>query len=150
MRQPVRVVLLLTSGLLAGATVAVALLEHAYAGAAPFFTAFKQLEIRAFTVPLPAIGLIAVICGIVHATLERRNRTVLRLTAAGVACLILGAIITVVGHFPINERIKTWSVSAPPIEWAAVQERWRQYHDARTLVVVLGFTLVILGTRVRE
>ena len=150
MRQFVRVVLLLTSGLLAGATVAVALLEHAFAGSAPFFTEFKQLEIRAFTVPLPAIGLIAVISGIVHATLERRNRAVLALTAAGVTCLILGAAITVRGHFPINEHLKTWAVAAPPVEWAAVQERWRRYHDARTIVVVLGFTLVILGTRVRD
>jgi hypothetical protein len=150
MRQLVRVVLLLTSGLLAGATVAVALLEHAFAGSAPFFTEFKQLEIRAFTVPLPAIGLIAVVSGIVHATLERRNRTVLALTAAGVACLILGAAITVRGHFPINERVKKWSVAAPPVEWAAVQERWRRYHDVRTIVVVLGFTLIIIGARVRD
>jgi Domain of unknown function (DUF1772) len=150
MRQLTRVVLLLSSGLLAGATVAVALLEHAFAGSAPFFTEFKQLEIQAFTVPLPAIGLIAVISGIVHAALERRNRAALALTAAGVACLILGAAITVGGHFPINERVKTWSVAAPPIDWATMQDRWRQYHDARTIVVVLGFTLLILGTRVRD
>ncbi|HEX2443019.1 MAG TPA: DUF1772 domain-containing protein [Vicinamibacterales bacterium] len=150
MRQLARVVLLLSAGLLAGATVTVALLEHAFAGSAPFFTEFKQLEIRAFTVPLPAIGLVAVIFGIVHATLERPNRAALALTTAGVACLILGAAITMRGHFPINERVKTWSAAAPPVDWAAVQERWRQYHDARTIVVVLGFTLLILGTRVRD
>jgi hypothetical protein len=150
MRHFTSVVLLVTAGLLAGATVAVALLEHAFAGSAPFFTEFKQLEIRAFTVPLPAIGLVAVLFGIVHAARERKSRAALRLTAAGVACLILGAIITVVGHFPINERMRTWSVSAPPVEWAAVQGRWRNYHDARTVVTVLGFTLLVLGTRVRD
>jgi uncharacterized membrane protein len=149
-RQFARVVLLLTSGLLAGATVAVALLEHAFAGSAPFFTEFKQLEIRAFTVPLPAIGLVAVVFGVVHAALERRNRAALRLTAAGLACLIVGAVITVGGHFPMNESLKTWSVVAPPVEWPAIQERWRRYHDLRTIVTVLGFALLILGTRVRD
>jgi hypothetical protein len=143
-------VLLVTAGVLAGATVAVALLEHAFAGSSSFFIEFKQLEIRAFTVPLPAVGLVAVLFGIVHAARERGNRAAVRLTAAGVASLILGAIITVVGHFPINERIRTWSVSAPPVEWATVQQRWRNYHDARTVVTVLGFTLLVLGTRVKD
>lgn len=146
----VRFILLVTSGVLAGATVCVWLLEHSFAGSAAFFTELKQLEIRAFTVPLPAIGLTAVVFGLVHAALGRRNRSALAFTLAGVLCLGIGAVITARGHFPMNDRVATWSAASPPAEWAEVRDRWRQTHDVRTAVTVLGFGLFVLGTFWRD
>ncbi|MGH3117151.1 MAG: anthrone oxygenase family protein [Vicinamibacterales bacterium] len=142
----VRFILLVSSGVLAGATVCVWFLEHSFAGSAAFFTELKQLEIRAFTVPLPAVGLIAVVFGLAHAALVRLNRSALALTLAGVLCLGIGAVITARGHFPMNDRIATWSPSSPPAEWIEVRDRWRQAHDVRTAVTVLGFGLFLLGT----
>jgi Domain of unknown function (DUF1772) len=141
----VRVVVLLTAGVLAGSTVCVWLLERAFAGSPAFFTEFKQLEIRAFTVPLVAIGLIAVIFGLAHAALVRWRRSALAFTLAGVLSLGIAGFITARVHFPMNDRIATWSVTSPPGEWSETRDRWRQAHDARTAFTVLGFGLLIVG-----
>jgi len=141
----VRLVLLFTAGVLAGSTVCVWLLEHSFAGAGAFFTEFKQLEIRAFTVPLSAIGLTAVLFGLAHAALARRHRSTLALTLAGVLCLGIGAVITATTNFPMNDRIAAWSVSSPPVEWTEDRDRWRQAHDLRTAVTILGFGLFLFG-----
>jgi Domain of unknown function (DUF1772) len=142
----VRFVLLLTSGVLAGATICVWLLEHALGGSGAFFTEFKQLEIRAFTAPLSAIGMIALISGLVYAAPARRDRSVLALTLAGVISLGIGGVITARSHFPMNDRIATWSASSPPSEWTEVRDRWRRAHDLRTAMTVLSFGLFVLGT----
>jgi uncharacterized membrane protein len=142
----VRFVLLFTSGVLAGATVCVWLLEHTLDGSGAFFTEFKQLEIRAFTAPLSAIGLIALISGLAHAALARRDRFVMALTLAGVISLGIGGVITARSHFPMNERIATWSAASPPAEWAELRDRWRRAHDLRTAVSLLAFGLFVLGT----
>ncbi len=141
----VRLGLLFTAGVLAGSTVCVWLLEHSFAGTGAFFTEFKQLEIRAFTVPLSAVGLLALLFGLAHAALARRNRSALGLTLAGVLCLGIGAVITATIHFPMNDRIATWSASSPPVEWTEDRERWRQAHDLRTAVTILGFAFFLVG-----
>lgn len=142
----VRLILLFTAGVLAGSTVSVWLLEHAFAGSPAFFTELKQLEIRAFTAPLPAVGLVAVIFGLAHAALVRRRRLALAFTLAGVLSLAIGGFITVRIHFPMNQRITSWSASSAPSDWAETRDRWRQAHDVRTAFTVLGFALLLRGT----
>jgi hypothetical protein len=141
----VRLILLLTAGVLAGSTVCVWLLERAFAGSPAFFTEFKQLEIRAFTVPLSAIGLVAVIAGLAYAALARRRRTALAFTLAGVLSFGIAAFVTAAVHFPMNDRIANWSASSPPSDWAETRDRWRQAHAARTAITVLGFALLAAG-----
>jgi Domain of unknown function (DUF1772) len=141
----VRIVLLFTAGLLAGSTICVWLLEHAFAGSGTFFTEFKQLEIRAFTVPLTGIGLVALLAGFAHAALMRRHRQALALTLAGVLALGIGAFITARIHFPMNDRIAAWSTASPPAEWAEDRDRWRRAHDFRTTVSVLAFGLFLVA-----
>jgi Domain of unknown function (DUF1772) len=140
----VRIVLLFVAGLLAGSTVCVWLLEHSFAGTGAFFTEFKQLEIRAFTVPLSAIGLVALVAGLAHAALVRRNRSALGLTLAGVLALGIGAFITAGTHFPMNDRIAAWSTTSPPAEWTDARDRWRRAHDLRTAVVIFAFGLFLV------
>jgi hypothetical protein len=135
----VRFVLLFASGVLAGSTVCVWLLEHAFGGSGAFFTEFKQLEIRAFTVPLSATGLVALLAGLAHAALVRRHRSTLALTLAGVLSLGIGAVTTATTHFPMNDRIAAWSAGSPPAEWTELRDRWRRGHDLRTAVVFLAF-----------
>lgn len=139
----VRLVLLFAAGLLAGSTICVWLLEHSFAGAATFFTEFKQLEIRAFTVPLSAIGLVALLAGLAHAALVRRSRSTLALTLAGVLSLGIGAFITAGTHFPMNDRMAAWSSASPPAEWTDYRDRWRRAHDLRTAIVLLAFGLFL-------
>jgi Anthrone oxygenase len=140
-----RFVLLFASGLVAGATVCVWLVERVFIGSPGFFVALKQLEIRAFTVPLPALALLAVICALVYAVQVRRNRLAMGLILAGVVLFGISGFITARVHFPMNDRIWTWSPEAPPAEWADVRDRWRGAHQVRTLTSVLGFGLFLCG-----
>jgi hypothetical protein len=135
----VRLVLLVAAGILAGSTVCVWLLEHAFTGGGPFFAAFKQLEIRAFTAPLSAVGVVALLAGLGHAALARRNRSALALTLAGLVCLGIGAVVTAGTHFPMNNQMAAWSVESPPADWADYRDRWRSAHDLRMAVSVLAF-----------
>jgi hypothetical protein len=146
----VRFILLFTAGVLAGSTVCVWLLEHSFAGAGAFFAEFKQLEIRAFTVPLTAIGLIALLGGLAHAALVRRHRSALALTLAGVLALGIGAVVTATTHFPMNNQVAAWSAAAAPADWAEYRDRWRRAHDLRTAVSLLAFGLFLAASMQQE
>jgi uncharacterized membrane protein len=139
----VRFVLLLAAGILAGSTVCVWLLEQSFTGGGPFFAAFKQLEIRAFTVPLSGVGVVALLAGLGHAALARGHRSALALTLAGLVCLGIGAGVTASTHFPMNNQMAAWSVESPPAEWADYRDRWRRAHDLRMTVSLLAFSLFL-------
>ncbi len=139
----VRYALLLAAGLLAGALFGVWLLEHSFRGGGSFYTELKQLQISTFTVPLSLLGAGTVVLGLVYLFLVRGNRLAAGLALAGVLCFVVGFVITVWGHFPINARIVGWSVEAPPGQWSQLAEKWRLAHDLRTLFGVLGFGLLL-------
>jgi len=43
-------------------------------------------------------------------------------------CLLVGLLVTVVVHFPINDVIMTWQPDAPPADWQDVRGRWLTAH----------------------
>lgn len=61
---------------------------------------------------------------------------------AAIACLILGLLVTVVVHFPINAEIMTWRPAAPPVDWQQLRDRWLAAHAVRTVLAVTGFVLL--------
>ena len=142
----VRYGLLLAVGLLAGALVGVWLLEHSFRGGGSFYTELKQLQISTFTAPLSLLGAGTVVLGLIYLFLVRGNRLAAGLALAGVLCFVVGFVITVWGHFPINARIVGWSGEAPPEQWAQTAADWRRAHDLRTLLGVLGFGLLLASS----
>jgi hypothetical protein len=58
---------------------------------------------------------------------------------------VLATVSTLVINVPINlEVINTWSAQSPPVNWAAVRDRWDQANAFRTMMVMLAFTCQIL------
>jgi len=60
-------------------------------------------------------------------------------------CLLVGLLVTVVVHFPINDVIMTWQLDVPPTDWQDLRARWLTAHAVRTGVAVAGFVLLVLA-----
>jgi len=64
---------------------------------------------------------------------------------AAVGCLLLGFIVTVVVHFPINAEIATWQPADPPANWQQFRDRWLTAHAVRTVLAVAAFALLVIA-----
>lgn len=146
-----RVVGVLASGLAAGGALCILFLERGFAGDAAFYTQYKQLLIRSLTVPLPALGLVALLANAYDCYLLFRQGFT-PLLALSVSALLLGLCaiaLTRGGHFPLNAEILTWSPSTPAPDWASVQAKWWTLHVARTVASVGSFALFLFSVVAR-
>lgn len=134
---------LLASGILAGAVLAIWLLDVELGRSATLFTQYRQATTGPLTRALPPLGGLALLAAVASGVLGRGRARLLALSAA--ACLLTGLIVTVVVHFPINNAILAWSPAAPPVDWQQVRDRWQLAHAARTLLSVAAFVLLAAG-----
>ncbi len=71
--------------------------------------------------------------------------TAFLLTLAGFLLYIVALVITLAVEVPIDNRIRTWTVSSLPREWQKERDRWESFHELRTLASVLGLVLLVAG-----
>lgn len=138
-------------GSTAGATLCVAFIERHLGDSGPFYVAYKQLTIRALTVPLPlmaALGGVAVAVDC-YAQWREGADTSLWLALAALALIIVGGVLTKAGHFPLNATISSWDPALPPATWSDVQAKWSALHLARTTASVLASALLIVSNLLR-
>ncbi len=64
---------------------------------------------------------------------------------AAVGCLLVGLIVTLVVHFPINEAIATWEPTTPPTDSQHLRDRWLVAHTVRATSVVAALGLLTLA-----
>jgi len=149
----VRFVSILFSGLVAGATVCVFLVERSLPDSGSFYVLYKQRMIQALTIPLPLLAILGGVAVLVDAYgLWREpsgSRLCLALTLGSVALIAAGGLLTKLGHFPINDQIMTWDPAAPPAGWSAVQAKWAGLHLMRTLVSTAAFALLVASNLMR-
>jgi uncharacterized membrane protein len=142
----------LVSGLFAGFLTAVLILEaslRSFPGSV--YTQVRLVELVHLndlaSVLLPAALLATATLAIV--TLARRERTRwLALTALGL--LVATFIISLLVNLPINTVQQSWSVLAPPTDWASVRDRWQIAHLARTTAAVAAFAILTAATITRR
>lgn len=138
-----RLTAVLASGLLAGAVLVIWLLDVELGRTAALFTAYRQAATGPLTGSLPPLGGVALVAAAACAVLGRGRDRVVALSAA--SCLLVGLIVTVMVHFPINAEILTWSAAAPPADWQQLRDRWQAAHAARSLLSAAAFVLLALG-----
>lgn len=138
---------LLLAGILAGAVVGICLLDAALTGDGMFYTAYKQLQIRALILLLPVLGGAVTLISALYLYLIRHHKIAAGLTSAAILCFILAAFVTFRFHFPLNAQIMTWSTQTPPNEWMDVQAQWWQAHLVRTGAIVCGYVLLLLNNQ---
>ena len=112
---------------------------------ASFYTEKMQHAIRVFTAPLPTIVTLSVLFTATSAFVCRRERRNLYLLIAAAGCMIAVALITAFGNVPINNQIKTWSISSPPSAWIDLSAEWWRFQSARTVAAICGLSLLIIA-----
>lgn len=139
----------LLTGVLAGAVLAVWLLERRLGASGERYTRVMQEMIPAYTVPLPVLGAAALLTTVLAAVLARRDRRAVALTAAAGGLLVVGLAVTARVNLPLNEVILTWTPGNPPADLQQVRERWSAAHTVRTVAALGAASLLalVLGRR---
>jgi len=111
---------------------------------APAYLAVMHEIIPTFThavIPLMMIGTVTFVIRLIRRSgCANANYWLI----ASFAFFIAGALITVFGHFPINDQIMKSSVQDPPAAWAAWRDRWNELNFWRFAVAQLGFASTLL------
>lgn len=121
-------------------------IEYNPTGMSPsFYTEKMQHAIRVFTTPLPIIVILSVLFTAVSAFICRRERPAFHLLLVAGACMVAVALITAFGNIPINNQIRTWSISSPPAAWVDLSAEWWRFQSARAAAAICGLSLLILA-----
>ena len=136
---------LLFSGLFAGFLLTVLILELSLRDAgADVYTQVRLVELEhlgglATALLVPAVLATATLVFV----LLRQPGGARWLVLAAVVLLLTALGISVSISVPINAAQASWSVLAPPGDWADVRDRWQVAHAARTAAAALAFLLLI-------
>ena len=136
--------------LVAGAAFAIWIDYNPAGMSAAFYTEKMQHAIRVFTIPLPAVVMLAVLFTIVSTFLARGERLAFYLLIVASLCIVAVALITAWGNIPINNQIKTWSINSPPPDWAQIAQKWWWFQTLRTVSAIGGLSLVTVTALVRR
>ena len=124
--------------------------EVSLGGSSELWIAYHQAVTPAYTRVVPPLGGLALIATLAALAASWSNPRDRRLTLGATACLLVGLVVTVVVHFPINAEIATWQPAARVADWQQVQQRWLAAHALRTVAAVAGFVLLVaVSTRRR-
>jgi uncharacterized membrane protein len=113
-------------------------------GVAAWF-AELQYAVPRIGVPLFVLQPLAFLGTVVSTILAWNDRPSSWFLAVATLCLLVTALVTRVGHIPINQRVQTWKPSELPPDAAAVRQRWWRLHVARTVLLLIGVTSIVLG-----
>ena len=141
---------LLFTALVAGGAFVIWIEYNPSGMSAASYVAGMQHAIRVFTVPLPTTVILSVLSCAVSAFLARRERTGFYLLVAATGAVLAVALITIFGNIPLNNQIKTWSISAPPPRWVELSAQWWQFQTVRTIAAVGGMALLIVAVLIRR
>lgn len=138
------------TGVLAGAVLATWLNEASLGGSSELWVAYHQAITPAYTRTVPPLGGLAMVAALATLATSGWSRRDRRLVLAAVACLLVGLLVTVVAHFPMNAEIGTWRPVAPPADWQQLRDRWLTAHAVRTVFAVAGFALLVIAAPSRR
>jgi|SRR5215813_11939267 len=110
-----------------------------------FYTQKMQHAIRIFTIPLPTVVILAVVFTIASTVLARHDRSEFLALMIASICIVAVALITALGNIPINNQIKTWNISSPPVNWGDLAWRWWYFQTVRMLVAIGGLCFSIVS-----
>jgi uncharacterized membrane protein len=137
---------LLFGGLFAGFTLAVLALELALRGYdGPIYVQVRRVEYHSFTWLAAATYVPTLIVTVMLVVQARRagRPAAFRPAAVALALLLLMLVVTLIVNSPINFEQLDWNVQAPPVDWAAVRDRWQLAHAVRTVAALIAYGCVI-------
>lgn len=108
----------------------------------PLFAEVQQGRDRAAARVMPILENAAILSVAVCAVLVGTIPWIFILTLTALVLLIGDMAVTLAGIVPINTRVQSWNIAAPPSDWANFRDRWERFHTIRTVLVVSSFVLL--------
>jgi uncharacterized membrane protein len=105
------------------------------------FVEYQQAVHRVFARMMPPLSIGAVLAGLAWLYLGRSQwgGWDFWLVAGATGGMLLALVLTISINVPLNNRLMTWSVSAPPTDLKQQWEPWERVHTIRTVISVVAF-----------
>lgn len=131
------------AGVLAGAVVAVLLAESALGSSPELWIGYHQAITTTYTVALPLVGGLSLVAAVMTVVCLWQHLRVRWLLLLAIWCLLVGMVVTVAVHVPLNAEVLSWQPDAPPADWDGLRLRWLTAHGVRTIAALAGFALMV-------
>lgn len=143
MNRALHLVAVTAAGVLAGIVVGVWLIELSIGETAELWIGFHQAIRGLFTLVVPPLGALSLVATAAALLTHRHPPVPRRLLVAAVILLVVGMIVTLGVHFPLNAEIDSWEPTLPPAEWELVRDRWLLAHAVRSVLALVVFVLLV-------
>src|SRR4029077_2278276 len=87
----------------------------------PLFTEVQQGRDRVAARIMPILGNASIVSVAACVSLVRAVPVALALSLIGLALIVGDMAVTLICNVPINKKVQSWSVAAPPPEWAELR-----------------------------
>jgi uncharacterized membrane protein len=140
LKQAIHILAVIMTGLIAGLMWGTGMDQytHRLLSASAWVTEHQVMD-ALFSRVMPPFWNASVLVLFIAAFLSGRSARWLFLTAA--VLLALSLVVTVAVEVPMNRMIAHWDAATPPADWAAVRDKWLQFHLLRTLAGIAAFAL---------
>jgi uncharacterized membrane protein len=102
--------------------------------------------IRNLAVPMATLSPAAILVSIAMLFLISEKKSAAFAFALTGALLMIAAIaITLVVNVPIDNQIKTWTLTSLPPDWTHIRDRWEVFHTARTFLSLGALASVLVS-----
>lgn len=66
-------------------------------------------------------------------------------TIAGIICIVLMLIVSLLGNVPINKQVIEWNPQSPPANWLELRKRWDSLHRSRIILDIAALLFFLIG-----
>ncbi len=111
------------------------------------FVQLQQVIHRHFARMMPPLILTAVGTSVAWTALLAGHRPSAEfwLSACAAVAMACVAALTRVVNIPINRRLMTWSIEAPPADLIMAWTPWERVHSVRTVLALAAFAMQVIG-----
>lgn len=113
--------------------------------AAPLWMTLQQHLYGAFGTIGAVIEVSALLLSGGLSFLLRRRNAAFRFALIGTTCFALALAAWAVLIQPVNVEVSGWTTASIPPGWARLRDRWEYGHAARALLMLAGFTALMLS-----
>jgi hypothetical protein len=102
-------------------------------------------EVMTRRVPVIYLATLLTSAGSLVLSWHAQNWNVFTTTAIAFVCLVTDMALMLRENVPINKVIDRWSATAPPADWETYRNQWFFVFRFRQVILLLGFTSIVVG-----
>ena len=109
------------------------------------YTWRQQALIRMLNTPMPILGAVTILVGVVSAFLDKAETRAWGWWLAGAFLFVLTGLVTRFCNQPINAVVMSWNPDVPPPDWQILRDQWGRWHLVRVALSGAGFVSFVIG-----